>query len=184
MSVPAGQVRCHGCQFATLMSFRPVSLRYHLPSGETVDRHRVISWCIQCEGFRDVEPDLDANSLQYGIDELLVRKRSLGGFVKNALRQATGGKPDGEGEKLIALTRLLQMAKLRRSRPRCLNCGSEDVQDIEFDAEGTSTNYIHHCGGRLFRVPTDPDAPRFAYAHETIELDVEGRRLKPLRRTD
>jgi hypothetical protein len=33
MSMPAGQVRCDGCDFSAVLPFRPITLRYRLPSG-------------------------------------------------------------------------------------------------------------------------------------------------------
>jgi hypothetical protein len=40
--------------------------------------------------------------------------------------------------------------------------------------DGSNTTFLHRCGGRLYRVPSDPSAPRFSIKHKLIELDVEG----------
>lgn len=176
MSMSAGYVRCHGCDFEGIVQPRPVTLEYHLPSGQTVEGYRRFAWCWTCENIVGAEEPLDPAAIQAEIDGVKPKSTSIGGLFVRAVDRALGG---GKQER-IELERLnakLGLAKLRKSPPRCLTCGEPTVELLEFDRNGTST-LVHTCGRRLFSVPDDPDAPRFHYGNEVISLDHEGRRIE------
>lgn len=177
MSIPSSCLRCHGCEYQGVMQHRPITLRYVLPDGGTVDTDRVLGWCRNCEGIRDVEGTLDVNAIRSEIEARRHKRRTISGLFKNAIDRALGGKSDDTQAQLQALSNLLRLAELRRSSAHCLSCGEEGVSYIAFDEQGTSTNFVHLCGGRLYQIPSDPDAPRFFYRHEVLLLDVEGHRL-------
>ncbi len=80
-------------------------------------------------------------------------------------------------EDRVRLKGLLQVAQARSSTQRCLTCGSTSVLQLVFDGEGNCPSFQHHCGGHLYRVPGDPNAPQFFYRPEVIPLDVDGNRL-------
>ena len=88
-----------------------------------------------------------------------------------------GAGPDDHQTEIEHLKTLLDLAKVRHSPPRCLSCGEASVTFLEFDDAGTSSNFIHNCGRRLYQVPSDRDAPRVAYPPETVVLDSEGHRI-------
>jgi hypothetical protein len=54
-----------------------------------------------------------------------------------------------------------------------MRCGSFDIEELRF-SNSVSEPFRHSCGEHLFIVPTDPDAPWFAFNDEKIELDAEG----------
>jgi hypothetical protein len=173
MSVQSGHVRCYGCDFEGVMQHRPVTLRYRLPTGETVDSHRAFAWCTDCAGIRNVEAQLDARVIRRDIDERQPKRHSFGGLLRKAVDRALGGQSD-DGQ---ALQSLLRLAQLRRTPPRCLTCGGTSVTYLDFDDEGTSSNFVHSCGSWLYRIPANSDAPRFSYRPEIVFLDVDGHRL-------
>ncbi|MDE2186535.1 MAG: hypothetical protein KGL51_00760 [Betaproteobacteria bacterium] len=177
MSVPSSHIRCHGCEYQGFMQHRPLTLRYMLPDGDTVDTGREFGWCRNCEGIRDVEGTLDVNAIRSELETRKPKRQSISRLFKNAIDRALGGKSNDAQVQLHELANLLRLAELRRSSARCLSCGKEDVSYVAFDEQGTSSNFVHSCGGRLYRVPSDPDGPRFFYRPEIIRLDVEGHRL-------
>ena len=177
MSVPSGQVQCNGCDYHGVMQHRAITLRYELPDGETVDAERSFGWCKSCNGIRDIEVELDAQAIRQQLNSMHSKRRSSAGFFVNAVDCLLGGKPDDDKPEFLKLTNLLHLAEIRRSPPRCLICSGASVLQIDFDEEGTSSNFVHSCGSRLYQVPSDPDAPRFFYREEVWGLDVEGNRL-------
>lgn len=178
MYLPSSNVRCHGCNYQGIMQPRSVKLRYTLPSGDTVDSHRVFGWCETCDGIRDIEGKLDADGIRRDISERRMKTTALGGIFKRAVNRVLGGRTDDMQAELHHLECLLRLAQLRCSPPRCLTCGGTLVTQLKFDDEGISSNYLHTCGGRLYRVPLDPDAPRFSYHPEIVLLDIEGWRMQ------
>lgn len=176
MSVPSGKIRCHGCDYEGIIQHRPITLQYALPDGISVQGYRESGWCNICDGIRDVEAKLDKTDLQSQL-QALAPQRGLGGMFKSAVDRALGGGSDTRSEDRERLQGLLQVAQIRRSPQRCLNCGSTSVLRLAFDDAGNCQNFQHHCGGHLYRLPTDPNAPRFSYKPEVIPLDADGNRL-------
>lgn len=177
MSIPSGQVRCHGCDYQGLMQHRAVTLRYTLPDGMFVDSCRAFGWCKACDGIREIEVKLDVKAIKQQLDALNSKRNLSSGFFVRLVDRLLGGGPVDDKPELLKLANLLRLAELRSSPPHCLVCGGGPVSQIDFDDEGTSSNFVHSCGSRLYLVPSDPDAPRFFYSPEVWSLDVEGHRL-------
>lgn len=178
MSLSNGQIRCHGCEYKGVLLYRPITLRYRLPGGETIDNHRTFGWCETCAGIRDVEIPLNASAIRLQISEKCPAQReSFSGRFMKAVGSALGRNPSEDQVELKRLNALLRLAVLRRSPPRCLTCGGTSVENLSFYEAGRSSNYVHSCGSRLYQAPTDVDAPRFFYRAETVLLDAEGLRL-------
>lgn len=180
MSVPSGYVRCHGCEFEGVMQHRSITLKYQISANEYIDSHRVFGWCSHCNGIRDIEAPLSVNALQREILELSPPPKTIGSILFKMLDRALGGGTDDNQAELNRLSSLLNLAQKRRSSPRCLTCGDASAVPLEFDEEGTTSNFVHTCGGRLYQVPSNPDAPRFSYKPEIIYLDSEGHRLSKI----
>lgn len=176
MSVPAGKVRCHGCDYEGVVQHRPITLQYALPDGKSVQGYREFGWCSVCDEIRDIEAKLDTTALNAQL-QALAPQRGLGGMFKGAVDRALGGGSEARLEDRERLQGLLRVAQTRKSPQRCLNCGSTSVLRLAFDDTGNCQNFQHCCGGHLYRLPTDPDAPRFSYKPEIIPLDVDGNRL-------
>lgn len=174
MSMSDTTIRCHGCSFSGTITHRPITLRYRLPDGSVVDGYRKSGWCHRCREIRDIESRFDPAELQA---EILQLKPNSGLFGK------LFGAPnqDDIGDRRAKLVRLLRLATLRRSPPRCLTCGYTDVVDFQFDSKRNIVGFVHDCGRGLYEVPADPSAISFRFKPEVIELDVEGRPLSRLK---
>jgi hypothetical protein len=83
-----------------------------------------------------------------------------------------GGPGDIEDSELAELKLELQIAQNRRSPPRCLTCGGTQTIDVDYGADDVSTNFVHDCGGRLRRIAPNPDATRFHFRTQVMELDA------------
>jgi hypothetical protein len=176
MSVPSGKIRCHGCNYEGVVQHRPVTLQYALPDGASVQGYREFGWCNICDGIRDIESKLDQKVLQAEL-QALTPQRGLGGILRSAMDRALGGGTDDRTKDRDRLNGLLRVAQNRSAPQRCLNCGSTSVLRLAFDDEGNCPTFQHHCGGHLYRLPGDPNAPRFSYRPEVIPLDLNGNRL-------
>lgn len=174
MSVPVGQIRCHGCDFEGVLQHRSVTLRYMLADGSSVDGYREFGWCKRCNGIRDIEQQFAVPQLQ---SELHSRNSRRPRGLFGAIYRALGGNSNDDDAEVQHLNGLLRVAKIRKSNPRCLTCGSDGTVPLQFDDSGNCVSLRHSCGGTLYRLPSDPNAPYFSYAPEIIPLDVEGNRL-------
>ena len=125
MSLPGSRIRCHGCKFEGVMQHRSVTLRYALPDGQTVDAGRTFGWCNKCDGIRDTESSLNSEVIRQEINAQESRQNAIAGFFRNAIDRAFGGKPSDDQSQLRELSKLLRLAELRRSPPRCLVCGEQ-----------------------------------------------------------
>jgi hypothetical protein len=143
-------------------------LEYVLPSGAVVMGYRVFAWCSSCENVTEAEEVFDTALIQTEIG--LLRRQHVGFFGRLL------GSERAEDIELKRLQERLQLAELRRSRPRCLRCGEPTAVPLTFDECGTSS-LVHTCGSRLFAAPEDPDAPRLMFRPEVIRLDSEGRKF-------
>jgi hypothetical protein len=97
--------------------------------------------------------------------------------LRKAVDRALGGQSDDGQAELQYLQSLLRLAQLRRTPPRCLTRDGTSVTYLDFDDEGTSSNFVHSCSSRLYRIPANPDAPRFSYRPEIVFLDADGHHL-------
>lgn len=175
MSLQARHIQCHGCDFQGIIQPRPITLRYILPDENIVERHRAFGWCSACSLIRDVEAPLDANEIRKEL-EIQSLKQVPASRLKSAIDRILGINPHEDQVELQQLEKLLRLAEIRRSPPRCLTCGETTVTHLHFDNEGTSS-FTHSCGSRLFQVSADPDTPRFSYRPEVILLNIEGQRI-------
>jgi hypothetical protein len=174
MSGPLVELRCHGCAFEGFLRHRLLALRYALPGGTFVDGNPEFGWCEQCGGIADIEEALGVESIEEK-KRTLQSQRPRGILV--AIGRLFGNSAGEESWRVQRLDALARVANLRTSSPRCLACGGTSVTPLSFDREGNCISLVHGCGGTLYRLPTDPNAPRYSYQPEFITLDVEGNRL-------
>ena len=176
MSIPTGNVCCHGCAFEGVIQRRSITLRYELSAGEFIDNFRVVGWCMSCNGIRDMEAPFNVSMLQTEIARRKSQESNLGSFFKRVISRLSGGDTDEAATDLDRLESLLQVAKSRRSTARCLSCSEPDAIELRFDEKDNTSNFVHTCGSRLYKVPEYPDGLRFSYRPKVILLDKEGRR--------
>ncbi len=176
MSMSSGHVSCTGCDFKGVLQFRPISLVYHFNDGTSVKSHREIGWCKQCNCISDIESKTDLAPLAARLAELQSKDASLSHLIGRAFGKLRGGTDEVKKE-LADIQGQLRLARSQGNRARCLECGSEHTLPISFNDQGVWVGFVHECGGRLFLEPSDPDAPRFAFRPETIDLDQDGFRI-------
>ena len=174
MSAQATHIRCRGCDFRGVISYRGITLRYHLPSGDTVTGYRDRGWCHNCETNRDIERQMDVGEIEDKLQELEQRKPR--GLFANIFGRGSQQR-ESDLEKAKNLQAALYLAKNRKSPPRCLNCGSDRTVPLEFGSNDLSLSFIHYCGERLYTLPTDENAPRISRRPLELDLDPEGNQL-------
>lgn len=165
-------LRCRGCDYASSFLTKPLTLRYQLSAGETVDIRPVLGWCHKCETHRDIEPGFDLGSITSELESLSQRR---GAF--SSLRAAFAkASPEDEARK-AHLNSLYKIACERKSPPRCITCGSDKTVPLKFGPSGICTSFVHTCGDRLQIDARDANAPRLSLRHEVVELDPEGKNI-------
>ena len=171
MSVRSTHIRCQGCSFEGVISFRGITLRYHLPDGEIVSRYRVTGWCYDCDRISDIEKPFDESSIQ---EELLeFTQEEPRGLLAKLF--GSGGRKDLRDQESLKNLRLeLYLASNRKSPPRCLKCGSDRTVPLVFGSSGIATSFVHKCGGRLYALPPEPNAMRISRRPLELDLDAEG----------
>lgn len=171
MSMPNSLVRCDGCDFLGCIRHRPITLQYYLPNGQRLEAYRRFAWCASCDDIVDAEKHLDADAIQAQItaQQSFNRLDLFASLLGKEPEDESNADAELTREKLQELEMQLLLARIRQSPPRCLKCGGTEIKNIG--------EAIHTCGGRLYVLPDDPDAPWFSYKSEVISLDVEGRRI-------
>ena len=174
VSTQATYIRCRGCDFKGVISYRGITLRYHFPSGNIVTGYCNSGWCHSCETNRDIERPLDLGEIEDKIQEVQQQK-PRGLFAK------IFGLGSQQTERDLEVTKNLQavlyLAKNRKSPPRCLKCGSDCTLPLEFGSNGISLSFIHYCGERLHTLPIDENEPRISRRPLELDLDPEGNLL-------
>ncbi|MDM7986002.1 MAG: hypothetical protein QUS13_01560 [Smithella sp.] len=69
---------------------------------------------------------------------------------------------------------LLEIAKRRKSKARCLKCWSDRTAPLRFNSEdNVAHDFQHKCGGNL-QIIHDHSGPRFHFRVSTYVLNEEG----------
>jgi hypothetical protein len=147
MSLPIGEYRCSGCSFVQTEVHQEVRLRYVLEDGRYGTGYRQAGWCPACNKVVEVERLPDASTV---IRKLAEAERTARGTTLERLLDRLGRDPSVDqrhAKRSIEEHRgTLAWLEQRRSRPRCLKCGTEEVVTHEHDPAGA----LHHsCGGVL-----------------------------------
>lgn len=174
MSAQATHIRCRGCDFKGVISYRGITVRYHLPTGDIVSGYRDRGWCYNCESNRDIEQAFDASAIEEKLQEL--RQPKPRGLFASLFTSGSQEK-ERDQETIKNLQIALHLATSRKSPPRCLTCGSDGTVPLVFGSNGLSTSFIHQCGERLYVLPTDENAPRLSRRPLELDLDPEGNLL-------
>jgi hypothetical protein len=77
-------------------------------------------------------------------------------------------------KEIAELGELLEIAKNRESKARCLKCWSDRTAPLTFDSESNiAHDFQHECGGNL-QIIHDHSGPRFHFFVSTYVLNEEG----------
>ena len=136
--------RCDRCDGLQHVRCGPIA-HYTLPDGRSFFATHGFGWCLGCRGLSEVEKHIDPTELNQWIESVtqdpeLARFRTL--------------VPAWELE--------IEWARLRRSPPRCLRCGSRDfravteVDDRLWVEETSGRRVFQHpgCGGEFRAQPS------------------------------
>jgi hypothetical protein len=197
MSFDSMLIACTGCDFQARDFFQPVTLVYRLPDGTEAPAYRERGWCHACAHYRDIEridiPKLE-NVLaeeQVRFDVLVSELRAMLNlwwrwFVFRSRKRAIVGDVSASQAKILALARLIAALHSRSSGPRCLECGSEKTESLDFE-NGVTQRFRHTCGGRLRIVPSeeDEDPIRVNFGRGSVWfLNTEGEIVASVREGD
>ena len=134
---------------------------YELVNGLSAPINRTAGWCYHCDTLRPIE-DLDPTANDRRIAELSINVKKPVGFFKSL-----SGKHNEQSRKDVDELRALELLKQallsRETDPKCLECGSSDVEPVNRDAGGC---YRPSCGGQL----VENDEPIFAYMEYPLQI--------------
>ena len=187
MSLPFTDVRCDKCAKHWGSYLLWGGFNYRAGHSRTIRIERDLGWCRSCAEFRAVEvlPSrlrLEAE-LEAQQNELRDAERKASARVFSKLFRSVAARD----ERIIAANRArvdaaaagLEWRDARRSAPKCLECGSSDIDHVGAIGSAPEPHQIalKHpgCGGNL--VVTTPEV-RINIRTEDRLYDAEGRLLE------
>lgn len=179
MSMPFSIIRCEQCSQKWASHSAYGGFLYELPDGRRAWAKRTLAWCEGCQGFapvemlpepQELEEELSTMTAKLEEASILVEKRIFG-FLK-VMKPANEDAVDTYTKCVVEAQAAIDWRKLRKSKPRCLSCGSQDVyQESVWDS-----NKIHPgCGGKLI---IEDSGYRISLHHTDRIYDVDGNFLR------
>lgn len=185
MSIDSARIVCTGCDYETRELYMPIRIRYQTASGKNIETGRAKGWCYDCAGYSNIE-----RMNQKEFDDKLVskererfeacnRQNELSrGFFSNFRQRAEKRQLQFQIERLdkeiTELGGLIEIARRRKSKARCLKCWSDRTAPLTFSSEdNVAHDFQHECGGNL-QVIYDHSGPRFHFRVSTYILNEEG----------
>lgn len=157
MSMPFSTIRCNSCSKNWVTHDFWGRHSYRLSDGRDASAHRALAWCNACNDFvwmeRLPEPEEVQEKLTEAVrdleEALAPKEYLLFGFIKRRK------KPNLEFIKIYQNSlrkaeALRDWRGLRRSSPKCLTCGSTEVQEANLWGDQEKEALRHpNCGGEL-----------------------------------
>lgn len=188
MSINSARIACTGCDYETSEVYRPILIRYQRASGEPIETGRSKGWCFECSGYSDIEK-MDRGELHDSLvskererlevhARLAELERSLFSRFRHRRERERSQYELGRLERGITeLEILLEIAKSRRAKARCLSCWSDKTFPISFSSDDkVAHKFKHTCGGNL-RIIHDRSGNRYHFRKKTYVLNEEGELL-------
>ena len=188
MSISSARVICTGCDYETREFYRPILIRYKLENGNVIESRRATGWCFDCRGYSDIE-NLNQGKLHTALafeehERLQTRQRLhainrafLATLRHRAERKQLMFELRQQDEELSHISGMLKLAMSRKSKAKCLKCGSNKTHSISFDStDNVARNFVHECGGNL-QIMRDSSGPRIRFRVTTLVLNEQGERL-------
>jgi hypothetical protein len=188
MSIDSARIVCTGCDYETREVYRPIRIRYQTTKGRTVETGRAKGWCYDCASYSDIEI-MNQGELH---DELISKERERleahhrhdelnRGFLSNFRHRSEKRELQHQFEwldkEIDKLGGLLEIAKNRKSKARCLKCWSDRTAPLTFNSDSNiACDFQHECGGNL-QIIHDHSGPRFNFRVSTYLLNEEGELL-------
>lgn len=188
MSVESSRIVCTGCDYETMDPHRPILIRYVFGDGRSITTGRDKGWCYRCANYSDIEK-MDKEGFEREIYDKenerseaneRLGKLSIGAlsWLKNRSEKSQLNYQIQQLESSISqIGHLLEIANHRRSKARCLECGSDKTAKVIFPPEGgLAHDFQHECGGKL-RLIHGESGMRFSFRLSTYVLNEEGELL-------
>lgn len=185
MSIDSARIVCTGCDYETRELYRPIRIRYETSNGKSVETGRAKGWCFNCGGYSDIEK-LDRGDLHTKLVSKESERRDASqrldginqGFLANlrnrSERRELQDQLERLDEEIAEVGGLLEIAKNRKSKPRCLKCWADKTAPLSFDSQdNVARGFVHECGGNL-QIINDHSGPRFHFRVATYILNEEG----------
>lgn len=188
MSIDSARIVCTGCDYEAHEVYRPIWIRYQTTNGRTIETGRTKGWCYDCASYSDIER-INQGELH---DELISKERKWleahhrqdvlnRGFLSNFRHRLEKRQLQHQleclDEEIANLGGLLEIAKSRKSKARCLKCWSDRTAPLTFNSESNiAYDFQHECGGNL-KIIHDHSGPRFNFRVTTYVLNEEGELL-------
>lgn len=185
MSIDSARIVCTGCDYETREVYRPIRIRYQTTNGRIIETGRAKGWCYDCASYSDIER---VNQVELH-DELVSKERERleahhrqdelnRGFLSNFRHRPEKRQLQYQleclDEEIAELGVLLEIAKSRKSKARCLKCWSDRTVPLTFDSESNvAYDFQHECGGNL-KIIHDHSGPRYNFRVSTYVLNEEG----------
>lgn len=185
MSIDSARIVCTGCDYETREVYRPIRIRYQTRNGRTVETGCAKGWCYDCASYSDIEK-MNQGELH---DELVSKERErlearhrqhdlnrglLSNFRHRSEKRQLQYQLEWLDKEIAELRGLLEIAKSRKSKARCLKCWSDRTAPLTFDSESNiAYDFKHECGGNL-QIIHDHSGPRFNFRVSTYILNEEG----------
>lgn len=185
MSIDSARIVCTGCDYETRELYRPIRIRYQTASGKNIETGRAKGWCYDCASYSDIE---GLHQREFG-DNLISKERERfearnrqdelsHGFFPNFRHRSEKKQLQFQLEHLdkeiTELGGLIEIAKRRKSKARCLKCWSDRTTPLTFSSEdNVAHDFQHGCGGNL-QIIHDHSGPRFHFRVSTYILNEEG----------
>jgi predicted Zn-ribbon and HTH transcriptional regulator len=168
MSIDTTRIHCTGCGFEYFEDHPPVELKCSFGS-EIVSYYRTTAWCHACDTIRDAEL---LPSLQDLEKELLILQGTSWLHLLLPAHRA----------QIRGTRNMIQWRQARISPPRCLECGSTDISELDFKevspVMAVAQRYQHSCGGTLIKDYRYDSGIRINFGMATIWVDQEGNLVK------
>jgi len=185
MSIDSARIVCTVCDYETSEVYHPIRIRYQTTNGMTIETGRAKGWCYGCASYSDIER-MNQGALH---DELVSKERErlearhrqddlnrgfLSDFRHRSEKRQLQYQLECLNEEIAKLGGLLEIAKNRKSKARCLKCWSDRTAPLTFDSETSiAYDFQHECGGFL-KIIHDHSGPRFNFRVSTYVLNEEG----------
>ena len=170
MSLPCSQATCSLCG----TTFAPDDLygnRVYEIGQTRLHVDSLAGWCYECNAHRSIE-SLRTEPLEEKLREMEGERSAKPGFFESISSEYKKKRVDLEYQ-LQALQKLLSHFKIRKTGPRCLSCGSLNVEPC---TNKGNTCYRPGCAGHLVEDSHEP--LWISYADDTMLYDMDGNLLR------
>lgn len=157
MSMPFSIITCDSCSRNWVTHVFWGRRSYRLPDGRDADVGRALAWCNACNGFVMMEqfpkPGEVQEQLMAAASDLEEQQIPKEYFLFRFIKWQVRPKPENlelYQRRLRKAEALRDWCRTRKSLPKCLTCGSTDVQETNLWGDQQKETIRHpNCGGEF-----------------------------------